>query len=148
MRGEALRAVAAAGGAAVVRAAGTDAWADVRERTAGLFGGGAERQQVLDALDRTRAELAAGGGAADAGAQWRDRFARRLDGLDGAERLRFIGGLAELAAAEAGPAAAGAGGGATVQGDLSVRAERGAVAGVFQGSVHLENPRPPGADQG
>ncbi|MGG2462046.1 hypothetical protein ACO0M4_19855 [Streptomyces sp. RGM 3693] len=42
----------------------------------------------------------------------------------------------------------GDGGGTTVQGDLSVRAERGAVAGVFQGSVHLENPRPPGADQG
>jgi hypothetical protein len=58
---EALTALAAAGGAAVVQAAGSDAWEGLRGRLARWFGrGNAERERVeLERLDRSADELAA-----------------------------------------------------------------------------------------
>lgn len=59
MLDQALTALAAAGGAAVVQAAGTDLWTGLRQAVAGWFGrGDAEREQAeLQRLDRTAAEL-------------------------------------------------------------------------------------------
>ena len=56
---EALTALAAAGGTAVVQAAGSDAWEDLRSRLARWFGGGdAQRERdELELLDRSAAEL-------------------------------------------------------------------------------------------
>ena len=61
MLAEALTALAAAGGTAVVQAAGTDAWAGFRGRVAKWFArGDAGREQVaLERLDRTAAALEA-----------------------------------------------------------------------------------------
>ncbi|GLY76861.1 hypothetical protein [Actinoallomurus iriomotensis] len=58
---EALEALAAAGGGAVVQAAGTDVWATARQRVARLFGGGdpARERAELERLDQTAAALAA-----------------------------------------------------------------------------------------
>ncbi|MFE0601653.1 hypothetical protein ACFW2T_14330 [Streptomyces sp. NPDC058892] len=58
---EALTALAAAGGAAVVQAAGSDAWEGLRSRLARWFGrGDAERERgELERLDRSAGELAA-----------------------------------------------------------------------------------------
>ncbi|MEV5909865.1 hypothetical protein AB0M00_13250 [Streptomyces chartreusis] len=56
---EALLALAAAGGGAIVQAAGTDAWNGVRSGIARVLGRGEEarEQTELERLDRTRAVL-------------------------------------------------------------------------------------------
>ena len=56
---ESMAALAAAGGAAVVQAAGTDVWAGLRRRITALFGrGDAQREMaVLERLDRTAQTL-------------------------------------------------------------------------------------------
>lgn len=62
---EALTALAASGGAAVVQAAGTDAWATLRGRIASVLSRGeAQRERAeLERLDQTAAELS--GSSAD-----------------------------------------------------------------------------------
>jgi hypothetical protein len=56
---QALTALAAAGGTAVVQAAGTDAWTGLRQAVARWFGrGDRQRERVeLERLDRTAGEL-------------------------------------------------------------------------------------------
>lgn len=92
----ALAALAAAGGTAVVEAAGTDAWAGLRARVAQLFGRGDERREraELARLDATAAALTGagpgdGGGAGSGVGQsvrirqeafWQARFAALLEG--------------------------------------------------------------------
>ena len=143
MLSEALTALAAAGGSAVVQAAGTDAWAGVRRRTARMFGR-TEEQDVLDALDRTADELAHGGPGEEAAAQWAELFARRLSGLDEQARSALADQLRELASASSPAPSAGP----VFHGDVTVRADQGVAGAVINGSVHLENPRSPGRDQG
>ena len=88
---EALTGLAAAGGTAVVQAAGTDAWTGFRARVAKWFGrGDAGRERVaLEHLDRTAAVLeTAEPGELDRvrtgqEASWQTMFEILLEGLDG-----------------------------------------------------------------
>jgi hypothetical protein len=104
MLSEALTALAAAGGAAVVQAAGTDAWQGLRSRLAKWFGrGDAERERVeLERLDRSAAELEAAGAdiaertTARQEAVWQTRIETLLEELDEAQRLQAAAELRDL----------------------------------------------------
>lgn len=91
---DAMTALAAAGGTAVVQAAGTDAWTAVRDAVARWFGRGdaARERAELARLDRTGAALSAADGELgrrlrdDERISWRTRFEIVLDDLDGTVR--------------------------------------------------------------
>jgi hypothetical protein len=90
---EALEALAQAGGAAVVQAAGTNAWEAFRQRAATLLGRGdpQREQNELERLDRTATVLATAGDG-DVLRQeesWRTRFEIMLESLSDAEREEF-----------------------------------------------------------
>ncbi|QDO21112.1 hypothetical protein FNV65_26985 [Streptomyces sp. S1A1-8] len=159
MLNEALTAVAAAGGTAVVQAAGTDVWTVVRSRVAALLGRDNNAQQtVLVRLDRTASELEQARESDDAQLirleeAWRTRFEDFLEDLpaetreDAAQTLRDIAALGALGR---GNTSAGTRG-LAVGRDLHVQAQHGAVAGGvlnIEGSLNLANPRSPGAGQG
>lgn len=119
---EALAAVAAAGGTAVVQAAGTDAWGGLRQRLARLLGRADDRREraELEQLDRT-AELLAAAGLTEAEhvrecqeTSWRGRFEALLESLDAEEREEAAAELRRLAAGQPGPGPAG---GTTVSGN-------------------------------
>jgi hypothetical protein len=101
---EAMVAVAAAGGAAVVQAAGTDAWQGLRQRVAALLGRGEPQleQAELDRLDRTAATLAqpAGQDTGPAGVEqatvWQARFEALLESLDEPARAQAAAELQAL----------------------------------------------------
>src|ERR1044071_3631057 len=99
---EGLMAVAAAGGGAIVQAAGTDAWAGIRGGVARIFGRGeAGREQAeLERLDRTRAELEAAGDGGDAervqtvqATRWQTRLEMLLEELPEADRQQVAAEL-------------------------------------------------------
>jgi hypothetical protein len=152
---EALAALAAAGGTAVVQAAGKDAWDEFRSRVAKWFArGDAERERVaLERLDRTAAALeAAGPGEVErvrAGqeASWQTRFEIMLEGLDGEEQPRAADELRDLLAGFAGGRAAAVGQGAVaVAGDVGIYAETGGAAAWQMGNVQTGHP--PGGPAG
>ncbi|MCG3044024.1 hypothetical protein ACLIYM_07375 [Streptomyces fenghuangensis] len=171
---QALAALAAAGGTAVVQAAGTEAWTTVRDAVARWFGRGDERREraELERLDRTAAELEPGGpepgGGRDQGpepgaagsaqarvrqeAAWQARFENLLESVDGDERARLAGELRALlerhSPAGVPPAGPSVGrDGMAVGGDVHVRADGGVAGGVIHGGAHV-HPRPPGPPQG
>ncbi|MGP3971652.1 hypothetical protein [Streptomyces sp. 6N223] len=164
---EALTALSAAGGAAVVQAAGSDAWATFRARLARWFGQGDEGREraELERLDQTAAAL---DGADERlrirqEAAWQTRIEALLEHLTVRERYELANALldlipedqraghAERLAEEAARVAAP--GGIAVGGDLSVHAEGNSsvAAGVIHGGVTIHNapsprparPRPP-----
>ncbi|GGV75661.1 hypothetical protein GCM10010228_39650 [Streptomyces massasporeus] len=99
---EGLIAVAAAGGGAIVQAAGTDAWAGIRSGVARILGRGeAGREQAeLERLEQTRAELeAAGDGAGSERVQtvlatrWQTRLEMLLEQLPDEERQQVAAEL-------------------------------------------------------
>ncbi|MFF7024004.1 hypothetical protein ACFY97_23750 [Streptomyces klenkii] len=105
MLSEALAAVAAASGTAVVQSAGTDAWTGLRQRVARWFGRGDEAREraELERLDRTAVALKAAAASGELvrirdrqEAVWQDRFETLLEGLpaeqraDVAEELRSL----------------------------------------------------------
>ncbi|MCM2391874.1 hypothetical protein [Streptomyces albipurpureus] len=103
--GQALPALAAAGGAAVVQAAGTDVWTAFRARVARLFGRGdtARESAELERLDRTHDALAPGGPGEGAVRDrmvqegvWQARFETLLEDLDDTDRERVAGELQAL----------------------------------------------------
>jgi len=152
---EELTALAAAGGTAVVQAAGTDAWAGFRSRVAKWFArGDAGREQVaLERLDQTAAALeAAGPGEVErvrAGEQasWQTSFELLLEGLGGEERQRAAAGLDDLLAGFAGGRAAAVGQDAVaVAGDVDIHAETGGAAAWRMG--HVQIGQPPGGSAG
>lgn len=117
MLAEAMTVLAAAGGSAVVQAAGTDAWEGLRSRLAQWFGRGdvARERGELERLEDSAAELeAADTGVADRvrtrqEAVWATRIETLLEDLDddeqraqAADQLRQL--LEEAAAAPAGEA--------------------------------------------
>ncbi|GGT55615.1 hypothetical protein GCM10010207_64550 [Streptomyces atratus] len=112
MLSEALTALTAAGGAAVVQAAGTDTWAGVRAAVARLLAQGdpeRERHQ-LRRLDRTANAVTTEGGALQRSLQaaaWQADLAEFLEPLEGVERERAITALQALAEQ---PSALGRGG--------------------------------------
>ncbi|MFJ8026316.1 hypothetical protein [Streptomyces sp. NPDC096311] len=130
---EALLALAAAGGGAVVQAAGTDAWNGVRAGIARMLGRGeaAREQGELERLDRTQAVLEVSNEdeiehvrKAQA-AVWQNRLEMLLEELPEAQRQRTAAELRALIEQ------AGAGGGSqSVHNDFSGSTfEKSAVQG-------------------
>ncbi|MCF6526058.1 hypothetical protein [Streptomyces sp. JJ36] len=105
MMTEAMTALAAAGGTAVVQAAGTDAWSGLRTRVAVLLGRGepeCERHE-LERLDRTAAELttATDDGTAEVvrarqEATWQTRFEGLLEVVPAEQREAVAADLRAL----------------------------------------------------
>ncbi|MFD9878344.1 hypothetical protein [[Kitasatospora] papulosa] len=158
MLDQVLTALAASGGTAVVTAAGTDAWAGLRQAVARWFGrGDAQREQVeLERLDQTRAALEAAD-AAEAErarirleASWQARIEAALEGLNEGERDQVGDQLRGLLAQHAPQGAVTAGpGGLTVGGNVDIRAEGGSIAaGVIHGGAHTSTPPVPDPSQG
>ncbi|RSS70279.1 hypothetical protein [Streptomyces sp. WAC06614] len=146
-----LVALAAAGGAAVVQAAGTDAWGGVRRAFARWFGRGDERREerALERLDTTAAELEGAGHddtRRDQAVVWRTLIAARLEDLPGDERAVAAAELAALLngayAPHDGPAA-GAGGVAVQAQDFGgVQASGGSIAALTINGGAAINPPP------
>ncbi|MFC9795569.1 hypothetical protein ACFVJI_23360 [Streptomyces sp. NPDC127584] len=151
---QALAALAAAGGAAVVQAAGTDAWTGLRQAVARWFARGDDgrEQLTLERLDQTSAALReASEDAAELRIRletaWQTRIEALLDGMDEAERGRAAEQLLGLLARHAPGSVVSAGdGGVSVGGNVTISAPHG-VAGWQVGTVHV-NPPPPGSPQG
>ncbi|MGZ9935833.1 hypothetical protein ACXNSR_38835 [Streptomyces sp. NC-S4] len=149
--------MATAAGAGVVQAATTDAWAGVRVRVARWFGRGSERreQAQLERLDRTAAELVAGGGAERErellARGWQIRFEGVLEDLEEPEQQLAAAELRTLLEEEgvgAGGVSAGPGGVAAGR-DISVKAEHGSIAAaVLEGGAHIGHPPVPDPSQG
>jgi hypothetical protein len=149
---EALTALAAAGGTAVVQAAGTDAWTGFRAGVARIFGrGNAQRQHAeLERLDYTAAMLEE---AAEAEMEkvrswqegaWQGRFEALLENLDEPERQQAANELRALLAehtVSASSVSAGPSGMAAGR-DIKIRGGKGGItAGKIDGGVHLDSPR-------
>ncbi|MFE0514038.1 hypothetical protein [Streptomyces sp. NPDC058964] len=101
MLSEALAALAAAGGAAVVQAAGTDAWTETRRRVARLMAQRSRESELLELqrLDRTAALLPTEREEAVEIRQialWQAHFEALLERLHGAERDSAIAELRDL----------------------------------------------------
>jgi hypothetical protein len=149
---EALTALAAAGGTAVVQAAGKDAWAGFRGRVAKWFGrGDIGREQVtLERLDRTAAALAAARPGevervrAGQEASWQTMFELLLESLDGEEQQRAANELRDLLGG--GQAVAVGQGAVAVASGVDIHAETGGVAAWQMGDVKIGHP--PGGSAG
>jgi hypothetical protein len=151
MAGGELVALAQAAGQAVVSAAATDAWAQVRRGVARLLGRGdpgrvavAERRldeacgQLTclsgDELDAARAALAVA---------WQARLADLLDDDPGvAEDLRAL--VAQVRAGSAAGTVSAAGHGTAVGGNMTITAPGGVAAAAIHGDVTAGNPTRPG----
>ncbi|MGW0782560.1 hypothetical protein [Streptomyces sp. NPDC002913] len=159
---EALAAIAAAGGAALVSAAGTDLWEAVRSRIAQLTsrGDGEAERVTLQRLDRTATELESAESDANGAdhsrgrlqSEWTVRLSDALDAADDPERNELADYLRELTAAVAQLGAAASGGTATAgeggfaaAGDVTIRADHGGyAAGVQNFGSTPANPTQPG----
>ncbi|MFC7866446.1 hypothetical protein ACFU5B_21815 [Streptomyces murinus] len=155
---QALTALAVAGGAAVVQAAGTDAWTGLRTAVAHWFGrGDAQRERAeLERLDQTAGELQSAETAQAEvvrirqEAAWQARVEALLEGLNQDERVQAAEELRTLLVQHAPQGGASAGpGGLAVGGNMDVRAEKGAIAaGVIHGGAHIGRPQKPDPSQG
>jgi hypothetical protein len=155
---QALVALAASGGTAVVTAAGTDAWNDVRQAVSRWFGRGDVRREraELERLDQTATilEAADAAGAESARvrqeASWQARIEAALENLVGSERDQAAVQLRDLLARHAPQGAVSAGpGGIAVAGNMDIHAEKGSIAaGVIHGGARLTNPQVPDPSQG
>lgn len=134
---ESLTALAAAGGTAVVQAAGTDAWTGFRQAVARWFGrGDTQREQTeLERLDRTAAALEAADPAQiervriSQEAAWHARIEATLEQLDKPERDQAAEQFRALLTDQVpGVAVTVAPGGVAVGGNLNIRADQGSVA--------------------
>ncbi|MGW6709202.1 hypothetical protein ACWGDE_30540 [Streptomyces sp. NPDC054956] len=158
---EALLALAAAGGTAVVQAAGTQAWEGLRGQVASWFGRGDTERVTgeLVRLDRSASELAGAAGTREAGqlerarirqeAMWQARFESLLEGLPEDLRERAAEELRALLDAHAAPGVSAGAAGLAVGGDVHVRADHGSIAAaVINGGVQLSPPPSPAPRQG
>jgi hypothetical protein len=155
---EALTAVAAAGGTAVVQAAGTDAWAVFRQAVGRWFGRGDRQREraELERLDRSAAELAAAGrnGTAEQvrvrhTVVWQTRFETVLEALDEKGQAQAAAELRALLTDHApAPGASAERGGVAVGGNAHLHASHGSVTAVTMGNVTLGNPPQPGPHRG
>ncbi|MER6421190.1 hypothetical protein [Streptomyces sp. NPDC001137] len=152
----ALIALAASGGTAVVTAAGTDAWAALRQAMARWLGRGdpqrerAEQErleQTMVLVQAAHADQAQRVQALQEGA-WQTRIESVLEGLEGSARAQAAEELRGLLAQHAGPGAL-AGPGGLAAGQVDIRAEHGSIAaGVLHGGAHIAHPRMPDPPQG
>ncbi|MER5710438.1 hypothetical protein [Streptomyces sp. NPDC002122] len=156
MLGEALTALAAAGGTAVVQAAGTSAWQGLQQALAGWFGQGDQEREraVLERLDGTSVDLAS---ASDAElerttiwqqATWQARFEAVLEELRESEREQSAEALRVLLNTYMGWGASAGHGGAAVSGRVDIRADHGSAAALRMGDVTINNPPQPGPHEG
>ncbi|MFE6839666.1 hypothetical protein ACFVFI_33180 [Streptomyces sp. NPDC057705] len=155
---EGMTALAAAGGAAVVQAAVTDAWTDLRRHLAAWLGRGHRQaeQAELERLDRTEVELRnAPPGEAERirlrqETAWATRIETLLEHLDDPAREPAAQELQALLEEHTPRGGVSAGpGGLAVGRDMTVTAETGgAAAGVIQGGVHMSPPPGPAPSQG
>lgn len=156
---EALGALAAAGGAAVVQAAAADAWGGTRVLVAQWFSRseGSRVPQELELLDETAQVLgeAAPEELAEVTAYhealWRGRFEGALaGGQDAAHQVRAAAELKELLARiAAGGGASSGDGGLAVGGSVEIRSMPGSIAaGVINGGAVINPPLPPERTQG
>ncbi|MFE4256127.1 hypothetical protein ACFRU3_43220 [Streptomyces sp. NPDC056910] len=154
---QALMALAAAGGSAVVQAAGTDMWTGVRQAVARWFarGDGQRERAELERLDLTARELETTEAAAmervrirQEGA-WQARIEALLESLDEARRAHAAEDLRTLLVqyTHQGEVSAGHSGQA-VGGNVDIRADHNSAAAWNMGDVTLGNPPPPGPLQG
>ncbi|MFE5598426.1 hypothetical protein ACFQ8O_04445 [Streptomyces coelicoflavus] len=158
MLDEALTLLAAAGGTALVQAAGTDMWTGMRQAVADWFGRGDERRQrvELERLDRTAEELeAARTSEAERvrirqEAAWQARIEDLLESLDDIERARAAEELRALLPRPVSGEGVSAGrGGLAVGGNTDIHADgRSVAAGVINGEVRIGSPSEPDPSQG
>ncbi|MFE2584656.1 hypothetical protein [Streptomyces sp. NPDC059378] len=156
---EAMTALAAAGGTAVVQAASTDAWGGFRQQVARWFGRGDQQRTSgqLERLDRTAGELeaAAASGSAESEraylrheAGWQARIEALLEDLADTERAQAAEELQELLTQYQGTASAGQGG-LAVGRDMNISAEGNSIAaGVINGGAQIGPPPVPDPSQG
>ncbi|WP_063795387.1 hypothetical protein [Streptomyces silaceus] len=165
MLDDAMTALAAAGSAAVVQAAGTDAWGAVRRAVARWFGRGdpARERAELARLDRTDANLAGTEGELgrrlrdDEQISWRTRFEIALDDLDDgmraglADELRALvdelGDLNSRGRTVVGQVTASGPGGQAVVGDVRNYGNPVNIA-EMHGDVRFGHPSPPDPNEG
>jgi hypothetical protein len=156
---EAMTALASAGGAAVVQAAGTDAWEGFRQQVAHFFARGDRQREraELERLDQTVTALE----VTDASeveririrqeASWQTRFEALLESLDEAEREQAaaqLRGILEEQAKASRAVSAGLGG-VAVGGNMDIHAEGGSIAGgVIRGGASIGTPIQPDPPQG
>jgi hypothetical protein len=150
--------LAAAGSAAVIAAAGTDAWQELRQTVARWFGRGdsGREQRELERLDRTADALRTGGpDEADVRiseqSAWRTRFEMVLEDMNDGDRDRAaVEQLRTLLAATAATPAVRAGDSSmVVGGNANIHARDGGfAAGVVKGEVHNNTPPQPEPTQG
>ncbi|MFJ3861728.1 hypothetical protein ACIPRL_36590 [Streptomyces sp. NPDC090085] len=159
MLAEAMTALAAAGGTAVVQAAGTDVWTGFRQGVAGWFGrgGNAQRESAeLERLDRTASALEAASPdqvermRLRQEASWEAWFIAFLEGLDEVQREQAVGELRALLGQDAPQADVSAvQGGVAVGRDVNVTAEQGSIAAaVLHGGATIGTPSRPDPSQG
>ncbi|WP_331747488.1 hypothetical protein OG365_40700 (plasmid) [Streptomyces sp. NBC_00853] len=158
---QAFAALAAAGGTAVVTAAGTEAWTGLRQAVARWFGRDEVQREnaELERLDRTASALqTTEPGEVDRArlrqeVLWQARIETFLESLDGAERDLAADELRALVAqhshqgqagVSAGPAGLAAGG------NVEIHAEGNGsmAAGVIHGGVQMGTPTVPDPSQG
>lgn len=157
MVGEAIVALAAAGGAAIAQAAGTDAWAGVRRVAARLLGRGDPQREAAELVRLDQTEEALVGGEAGAGERarwegvWQARLEMLLSGMGSSEQdvcVRQVEALVALAGGLAGEAGAY---GVQAGRDVTVRSEQGSVAGAVvhvEGDLRIDHPFPPASREG
>lgn len=151
-------ALAAAGGTAVVQAAGTDVWAELRQAVARWSGrGDAQRERAeLERLDQTAGEL----GAAEAAVvervrirhegAWQARIEALLENLGKSDRAQAARELRALLAQHTLQRGVSAGScGLATGGDVDIRAEDGSIAaGVIHGGARIGPPTAPDPSEG
>ncbi|MGO4456837.1 hypothetical protein AB4039_05835 [Streptomyces sp. M-16] len=147
-----MTALAAAAGAGVVQAAGTDAWETVRNRLINLFGQGNGHREIemSDRLDRTVSALQNADEAEVQGQEsmWRDRITALLESLPEPEREQALTELRALLehvdAHEVSASVIVGPGGVAAGRDVSVRADQNSIAAaVINGGVNLPGPPRP-----
>jgi hypothetical protein len=157
MLAEGLAALAAAGGAAVVQAAGTSAWQGLQQSVAQWFArGDGDRQRVeLERLDRSAEALETAQDEERAGVRsgqqgaWQARFEQTLESLSDSEReeaAEFLRALLRTHAPADGAQAPSDG--TTIHGEVDIRADHGSAAAVRMGDVTFGTPPQPGPQQG
>ncbi|MFE7582224.1 hypothetical protein ACFU5Y_11785 [Streptomyces gardneri] len=154
---QALAVLAAAGGTAVVQAAGTDAWAGMRQAVARWFGrGDTQRAEAeLERLDQTAVAVQAADPAEAEQSRnrqeavWQTRIETVLESLDGAERERAAEQLRSLLAEYAPQSGVAAGPGGLAANTVDIHAEQGSIAaGVIHGGAQIGPPLAPDPPQG
>jgi hypothetical protein len=157
MLDQALIALAATGGTALVTAAGTDAWRGLQQAVARWFGrGDTQREQAeLERLDQTAAAMQATDPAEAEQARnrqeavWQTRIETLLENLDGTERERAAEQLRSLLAQHAPQGGVVAGAGGLAANTVDIHAEQGSIAaGVIHGGAQIGTPPMPAPPQG